>query len=59
MTFARKLKSERERLKLTQEQLASVLGVSVSWVEKAEREEREPHELMQEAALARLAALPE
>lgn len=56
MTFAEKLKAERERLGLTQVECAEALAVSKSWVEKAERGEREPHILMQEGALARLKA---
>lgn len=54
MTFAEQLKRERNRLRLTQTELAALLSVSMSWVEKAERGERKPHELTQEGALARL-----
>lgn len=54
MTFPQQLKSERERLGLTQAEAAAILSVSASWVDKTERKEREPHVLMQEGALARL-----
>lgn len=57
MSFADHLKSERERLGLTQGQAAGLLSVSASWVDKAERDQRAPHILMQEGALARLSKI--
>lgn len=58
MTFAKKLKSERKRLGLTQAELAAELDVSPSWVEKVERGVRDNvHVLMQEGGLARLEKL--
>lgn len=54
MNFATQLKSERERLGLTQEEAAKALSASKSWVEKAEYSSRDPHILLQEGALARL-----
>ena len=55
MNFAQHLLSERTRLGLTQTEAAVVLETSASWVDKAERNQRAPHILMQEGALARLA----
>ena len=55
MTFAQQLKTQRDRLGLTQAEAARLLSVSASWVDKAERDQRAPHVLMQEGALARLA----
>ena len=57
MTFAEKLKSERARLGLTQAEAGEALSASKSWVEKAEYSTRDPHILLQEGALARLAKL--
>lgn len=54
MTFAEKLKFHRQRLGLTQSEAAALLDVSASWVDKAEREQREPLPITQEGALARL-----
>ena len=54
MTFAQHLLSERTRLGLTQAEAAKVLETSASWVDKAERNQRAPHILTQEGALARL-----
>lgn len=54
MTFAEQLKSQRQRLGLTQSEAAELLEVSASWVDKAEREQREPLKITQEGALARL-----
>ena len=54
MNFATQLKSERERLRLTQEEAAQALSTSKSWVEKAEYSSRDPHILLHEGALARL-----
>jgi len=54
MTFAQHLLSERTRLGLTQAEAAELLETSASWVDKAERNKRSPHILMQEGALARL-----
>lgn len=55
MTFAQRLKNERTRTGLTQEQTAHVLDQSKSIVEKWERGERTPTMITQEGALARLA----
>lgn len=57
MTFSEKLRKERQRLNLTQSELAPLLDVSPSWVFKAESDLRAVHVLMQEGALARLAKL--
>ena len=54
MTFAEQLKSQRQRLGLTQSEAAELLEVSASWVDKAEREMRMPIKITQEGALARL-----
>jgi len=55
MTFSQQLLNERFRLGLTQAEAAAILKTSASWVDKAERNQRAPHILMQEGALARLA----
>ena len=57
MNFAAQLKSERTRLGFNQAEAAEVLETSASWVDKAERNQRTPHILMQEGALARLKKL--
>lgn len=54
MTFSEQLKAHRQRLGLTQSEAAELLEVSASWVDKAEREQREPLKITQEGALARL-----
>ena len=54
MTFAEQLKSQRQRLGLTQSEAAEMLEVSASWVDKAEREIRTPIKITQEGAIARL-----
>jgi transcriptional regulator with XRE-family HTH domain len=54
MTFAEQLKSQRQRLGLTQSEVADLLEVSASWVDKAEREIRTPIKITQEGAIARL-----
>jgi DNA-binding XRE family transcriptional regulator len=54
MTFAEQLRSQRQRLGLTQSQAAELLEVSASWVDKAEREQRFPLKITQEGAIARL-----
>ena len=54
MTFSEKLKSERERLCLTQAGVAPLLDVSAEWVSKVERELSTPLAITQEGALARL-----
>lgn len=54
MKFADQLRSERERLGLTQSGAAALLGVSKSVIEKWESEMRTPLEITQEGALARL-----
>ena len=57
MSFADQLKSERERLGITQAQAASILGVSKSVLAKWEIADRTPLELTQEGALQRLRAI--
>jgi transcriptional regulator with XRE-family HTH domain len=54
MTFAEQLKSQRQRLGLTQSEAADLLEVSASWMDKAEREIRTPIKITQEGAIARL-----
>ena len=54
MNFAEQLKQERERLRITQEQAASLLGVSKSVLAKWEIADRTPKELTHEGALQRL-----
>ncbi len=54
MAFDEQLKSERERLGLTQAGAAALLGVSKSVIEKWESGQRTPLEITQEGALARL-----
>jgi transcriptional regulator with XRE-family HTH domain len=54
MSFAEQLKSERTRLGLSQAQLAALLGVSKSAVEKWEYGTKTPIPIAQEGALARL-----
>ena len=54
MTFAEKLKAERERLGITQAQAASLLSVSKSVLAKWEIADRTPLPITQEGALARL-----
>lgn len=54
MKFGSKLKSERERLGLTQAGAAVYLGISKSILEKWESGNREPMRITQEGALARL-----
>lgn len=54
MNFAEQLKSQRQRLGLTQSEAADLLEVSASWVDKAEREIRTPIKITQEGAIARL-----
>jgi len=57
MSFADKLKTERQRLSLTQAEAAAILEVSKSALEKWEAAQKTPKLLMQEGALARLARL--
>tara|TARA_R110000868_G_scaffold175663_2_gene412819 strand:- start:14 stop:196 length:183 start_codon:yes stop_codon:yes gene_type:complete len=52
--FAQQIKSERERLGLTQARAATLLGVSKSVIEKWEADTRTPLEITQEGALQRL-----
>jgi transcriptional regulator with XRE-family HTH domain len=54
MNFAEKLKSERERLGLTQAGVAPLLDVSAEWVSKVERNLSTPRPIAQEGAIARL-----
>ncbi len=56
MSFAKQLRKERERLKLTQMQLKELLEVSHEAVSKWERGISVPSKITQEGALARLAA---
>lgn len=55
MNFAAQLKSERERLGLTQAGAAALLEISKSALEKWENGTKEPKPLTQEGAFARLA----
>lgn len=58
MSFAKQLKKERERLRLTRAVAAAVLrDVSESWLFKAEKGLRDPHPWMQAEALRRLRAI--
>lgn len=57
-TFAERLKSERKRLKLTQPQADTVLSCGKGQVAAWELGRNVPHELTQEAAIARLEKLP-
>ena len=54
MSFADQLKSERTRLGLSQAELAELLDVSKSAVEKWEYDTKTPIPIAQEGALARL-----
>ena len=54
MSFADQLKSERSRLGLSQAELAALLDVSKSAVEKWEYGTKTPISIAQEGALARL-----
>lgn len=56
MTFAEKLRKERERLGITQHQLREILGDDVSFeaISKWERGLSEPFQIAQEGAMARL-----
>lgn len=54
MTFVEQLKSERQRLGLSQAELARVLGVSFECISKWERKITTPPEITQEGAMARL-----
>ena len=54
MTFSEKLRTERERLRLTQAELAAILDVSFECVSKWERSLVTPSEIKQEGALNRL-----
>lgn len=54
MTFADQLRAERERLRLTQGELATLLDVSHEAVSKWEREISTPSMITQEGALNRL-----
>lgn len=54
MTFAEQLRSERQRLGLSQAELARVLEVSFEAVSKWERDLVAPAKVTQEGVLARL-----
>lgn len=59
MTFRKQLLAERQRLDLTQQQLADILGVGKRTVQEWEDDRKSaPTEIAQEGALARLAKLP-
>jgi transcriptional regulator with XRE-family HTH domain len=58
MTFPEKLRHHRQRLGITQSQLAEILGVSFGAVSKWERGLNLPAEIAQEGAVARLEKLP-
>lgn len=58
MIFAEKLKWERKRLGLTQAECETVLSCRPGQVTAWERARNTPHELTQEAAIARLEKLP-
>jgi DNA-binding transcriptional regulator YiaG len=57
MTFAKKIKSQRQRLGLTQAEAAVMLDVSKRALEQWEAGERTPLPVAQEGALARLAKI--
>jgi transcriptional regulator with XRE-family HTH domain len=57
MTFAAKLKSERQRLGLSQADAARLLDMSAEWVSKCERDLTVPLLITQEGALVRLAKI--
>lgn len=57
MSFSAQLKTERQRLSLTQSEAAAILEVSKSALEKWEAGTKSPKALMREGALARLARL--
>ena len=57
MSFADQLKTERQRLSLTQAEAAAILEVSKSALEKWEAGTKSPKALMREGALDRLARL--
>jgi transcriptional regulator with XRE-family HTH domain len=54
MTFAEQLRAARKRLRLTQDGLATLLGVSFEAISKWERGLFEPSKITQEGALTRL-----
>ena len=56
--FAERLKAERKRLKMTQPEADAVLSCGKGQVSVWERGRNVPHELTQEAAIARLEKLP-
>jgi transcriptional regulator with XRE-family HTH domain len=58
MTFPEQLRAHRQRLGITQSQLADLLGVSFGAVSKWERGLNLPAEIAQEGAVARLEKLP-
>jgi DNA-binding transcriptional regulator YiaG len=57
-TFAERLKAERKRLKMTQAEADLVLSCGKGQVAAWEIARNVPHELTQEAAIARLKKLP-
>lgn len=58
MNFSETIRTERERLGLTQAGAAARLGVSKSVIEKWEAGTRTPLAITQEGALARLRSTP-
>ena len=59
MTFRKQLLAERERLNLTQDEAAKLLGIGRRTLQKWEdSRDQAPSEITQEGALARLAARP-
>ena len=54
MTFADKLKAERQRLTLTQGEASAILGIPFRTYWEWEHAKTEPYEITQEGALARL-----
>jgi transcriptional regulator with XRE-family HTH domain len=59
MTFAQQLRTERQRLGLTQAEAAALLAVSKRALEQWEAGERTPLPVAQEGTLARLAKAEE
>lgn len=58
MKFQEKLRAERKRLGLRQNELAKLLDVSAEAISKWERGKVSPAQITQEGALARLKARP-
>jgi transcriptional regulator with XRE-family HTH domain len=56
MTFGQQLRTERQRLGLSQTEAAALLEVSLSSIQKWELDMKTPKLVMQEGIMARLAA---